>query len=497
MNDLRILEEQQKESEQKLLQAQRAKEQRLADLQIYEDKLQKVKYKNGQDRAYIQRIRESLASGQRTLQACKDDETWFRKDLECVGQTLSTGLRVVRNLQVTKRRQECALSQSLHVHASVQSLLRRAYDRRSVTMAKRQALLLQQQALHLEIQGALSTYQTTQQEMAHEREQCNQLERWLDGIQTKITQVKKNGENLALGMDHEVKRFQDRVVASEDSLELRRSDSTPMKNKIKSLLEEIKESKEVAHKAWSQVHLHRVAEGKDDGSAPSTSDAATRQSIPFDFEQLRASVVVEAQAVQDEAAALNALREEFNSLCREKETSIMECKAKRDNVLSMSNSYLKAKTMQTKRMDVAGKLVGDHEAAKERRNKRNKEVKHLQEHLNNEFAQALKRLKGANEVFQQVETSLVEAKSHASSVTLQIQKNESDFKDANERGKSQLSVNEHLAACKETYDKLGREIEVASGNLLETDGEFALEGFVQSIDHINSEIHELVAGMQV
>lgn len=73
MKDLRILEEQQKESQRSLQAARETKKKKEAQLVKLEHFLGDLKYKDGQIRTELNRARESLALGQRQLSSVKNN----------------------------------------------------------------------------------------------------------------------------------------------------------------------------------------------------------------------------------------------------------------------------------------------------------------------------------------------------------------------------------------------------------------------------------------
>lgn len=73
MKDLRILEEQQKESQRNLQAARETKTKKEAQLVKLEHFLGDLKYKDGKIRIELNRARESLALGQRQLSSVKNN----------------------------------------------------------------------------------------------------------------------------------------------------------------------------------------------------------------------------------------------------------------------------------------------------------------------------------------------------------------------------------------------------------------------------------------
>jgi hypothetical protein len=67
MKDLRVLEQQQHESQRKLQHAQETKQRRIEYHATLETNLEQVKYQNGQNRAELSHMHNLLSKGQRSL----------------------------------------------------------------------------------------------------------------------------------------------------------------------------------------------------------------------------------------------------------------------------------------------------------------------------------------------------------------------------------------------------------------------------------------------
>jgi chromosome segregation ATPase len=104
-NDLRILEEQQKESDKLLQEKRQVKKQRLDSLSSLENKLQGLQYCNGQERARLQRMSHLLGQGQRNMHASKTDADNIKAGLKQVNDKVRTALERKRNIQATEQRE--------------------------------------------------------------------------------------------------------------------------------------------------------------------------------------------------------------------------------------------------------------------------------------------------------------------------------------------------------------------------------------------------------
>jgi hypothetical protein len=81
MKDLRILEEQQRESQQKLQVARANKQRHLQAHAALETKLEDLKYKNGQRRVEIQRVHKLLSEQTRLLTRSRNEASSATDDL--------------------------------------------------------------------------------------------------------------------------------------------------------------------------------------------------------------------------------------------------------------------------------------------------------------------------------------------------------------------------------------------------------------------------------
>ena len=81
MRDLRILEEQQRDSQRKLVAAQEAKQRRQQQHAALEAQLGELKYQNGQSRAELQSMRDTLAREQRKLSVIRNQSESAGDDL--------------------------------------------------------------------------------------------------------------------------------------------------------------------------------------------------------------------------------------------------------------------------------------------------------------------------------------------------------------------------------------------------------------------------------
>ena len=89
LKDLQVLEEQQRESHRKLQAARDTKQRKEAQRTTLENQLGDLKYRDGQVRAELERIREMLSVGQRKLQSVRSDTDKKGTDLREFDQYVS------------------------------------------------------------------------------------------------------------------------------------------------------------------------------------------------------------------------------------------------------------------------------------------------------------------------------------------------------------------------------------------------------------------------
>ena len=111
MEDLRILEQQQKDAQRKLSQTRLTKENKQQQLSSRQMNLEKKKYANGELRAQIHQYHDALKFAQRGVSARKLATDRNKADIEEFSRRLDNGRKSLRRFKICRRKVESALIQ--------------------------------------------------------------------------------------------------------------------------------------------------------------------------------------------------------------------------------------------------------------------------------------------------------------------------------------------------------------------------------------------------
>ncbi len=98
MNDLQILHEQQQEGQRQLDQARLVKQRRVEQYTACEEKVRKLNYQHGQDRAFQKDLSEKLSMAQRLVGSAKHKAAKANKDIAVFERTLHQAIEAKRRL---------------------------------------------------------------------------------------------------------------------------------------------------------------------------------------------------------------------------------------------------------------------------------------------------------------------------------------------------------------------------------------------------------------
>jgi chromosome segregation ATPase len=98
MNDLQILHEQQQEGQRQLDQARLVKQRRMEQYTACEEKLRKLNYQHGQDRAFQKDLSEKLSMAQRLMGSAKHKAAKANKDIDVFERMLHQAIEAKRRL---------------------------------------------------------------------------------------------------------------------------------------------------------------------------------------------------------------------------------------------------------------------------------------------------------------------------------------------------------------------------------------------------------------
>jgi hypothetical protein len=311
MKDLRILEEQQRESELRLQQACRAKQQNQATLTAFEDSLQKSKYSNGRERASLIRKQEVLAKGQRMSHECKAGEESARARLEALGGELNAKSQREHSNRATKRHQDLAWKKSGRLKELVKGALKDAQDRLAAATKRHEEQARQVSERENVIQIMSTKHQSTLLETAQKQAKCSKQENRVAVLQADVAALHEEAANLHRIMLEEANDVNQFVRTSESSLDSLRVVQEGLLSRIQDEIGVKNAKMKAVVEQWQSIREIRTKEGQDDSLAPSASDS--QEPRPVDLALLEQKASIESEALREQRASFDSLRLEVTA----------------------------------------------------------------------------------------------------------------------------------------------------------------------------------------
>lgn len=310
MKDLRILEEQQKEAEQKLQQARQTKQRRQTMLSTHEAQTQELKYRNGQQRAQLQRMYDLLGQGQRSLGFARDDANKARRDLEDLEQAVRVALETRRSNLAWDRRHERKLDMIQDKSNYLQIIFKESQGRVHQLRVKLSGLKHKEEQLQEACQIEASKSQSIAQETANIRSESSLTENDIDSCSQARAELHRIMEEVKGQIAAADEQHQDTMSSLDSELETQRRLLEELTAQEQDKREHMTQSNAELQKCFGDLVQIQQAEGHPISKHPHT----TSETVVLNMERVRESVKAEAKAAIDEATAKSQLQSEVAQL---------------------------------------------------------------------------------------------------------------------------------------------------------------------------------------
>lgn len=425
LKDLRILEQQQKESAKELQTARETKQVRLKQLDAKEAELQRLKYNNGQLRAQLQRMHERLSQGQRSLGDCKASSSNARRGLELFEHQLHRALRDKRGLCSDERRVQRSektfdsrLEKLSRLCQDMNEHVQRAED-------KHRRIQEQEESLRQQVKAAEEENQSIQQDIEKFRAEGGTIERTISAIQseeaTKLQQIKTLKKQL-LDEDQRAEQSQSLV---DTALQEERAKTEEVKVKVSAAQKEAETKKELFQQALERIRAIKSSEGHP--LSPQADGSAAPPSLDMDL--LHESVKLEADAASNEKASRKELEAEVESLRKElsEETAKLQEKMSLESEKKEEIDALREE--QKVRKQTHESCLVQHGAASEELEALKKKVPELQKQRDANNAQAKERLQDAETKLEDMQQELAGLRADLQAKEQEAEELDAEFKD--------------------------------------------------------------------
>lgn len=338
MEDLRVLEQQQRESQRKLAATKLSKQHKLEQQASLESKLSSLKYANGEQRAQLVRARDVLSRSTREVGASKLMSSKSGDALKAFDSRLKRALEVHRKLKAACRKIDAQTITLLAKDAARLRLRAKVEAKMELVRQETARVRHKEESLLEATQEERNKAKTLIEKTAALRADINGLEEDLSGAQTMAASTKSRAESIAAEVVEEDKRHEkvmQEMRLKMEALEKKKAEKNARKE---AMLKEMKVKKAELHGLWERCVEIQKEEGHelspeptDDGPAPSLDldkckaklkeSRAALLAEQAERDRLKESLVADKQLLADLVAKAAAANQEAESIRKEAEAA--------------------------------------------------------------------------------------------------------------------------------------------------------------------------------
>ena len=311
LEDLRELEQQQRDSQRKLANARLAKDHKLEQQTALEIRLETLKYANGELRTQLLQARELLSVGTRQLGHWRLEGDRFGDDIRALDRKLKNGLESVRIIAISRRKIDSRLNEAQKKRSVIVQLKERTENKLKEIERKRDEAKVHEQSLRQSIQQNKEESQRIAEEIIRLRAENKKLEQDLLSAQDMELSTQRRAEEVEAEIQSEKKRYEDAIASMNMKLEDCQKGKENLKKEAIYVEEELKTKTSELHQVWKEIIELQESEGHDPSPPPTDPEATAPV---FDMDRLRESARQEDTYLQESHSERQALRAAIDQL---------------------------------------------------------------------------------------------------------------------------------------------------------------------------------------
>lgn len=294
MEDLHVLEQQQRDSQRKLEAIKLTKQHKLEQRSALESKLSSLKYANGEQRAQLVRARDVLSRCTRELGAAKLRSGRSSEALRAFDGRLKRALASARSLQVMRRRLDSGIIVLRNKEAIILRLKSQVMDSLKAAEKRHDETKLQEQSLRKAIHSEKLKAKHLIEQTTSIRSDVSGLEQDLAAAEQMAASTKLRAETIASEIDAEGRRHDNEMQAMRSKIDACEKKEAERTEQTKAVQEQIELKKAQIYEAWKRCQQLQREEGHelcpepfDDGPATTINTALLRAKLEGERETLR------------------------------------------------------------------------------------------------------------------------------------------------------------------------------------------------------------------
>jgi len=272
MEDLRVLEQQQRDSQRLLASSKLTKQHKLEQRSSLDTKLSSLKYSNGEARAQLIHAREVLSKSTRELANAKLRSDRSSDNLKKFDEKLKKTLDVVRALHSKRRKLDNAIVRLANADATLKNR-----EGKMMKEVKRLEMELEdakhrEQLVVKSIQGAKMKVQEFVEDTIRMRSELSGLETDLTSAQQMEASTKFRAESIRSEIEGEKKRYEDSKTAQLAKMEAMSSKKVELESSICNMSAVAEEKKKELYEAWEKCVAIQKEEGLEVSASPADAN---------------------------------------------------------------------------------------------------------------------------------------------------------------------------------------------------------------------------------
>jgi hypothetical protein len=311
LEDLRVLEQQQREAQQKLANARATKVHRVEQHVAMESKLEHLKYSNGELRAQLRQSREILSCGTRALGARRLASGRASDDIREFERKLKKGLLSARMISASRRKIDSIFIVVENKQAVLMRLKLEAKEKLTVWETKMSKVQRSEEILRTSIQQEVVRGQKCAEDIATLRADNSESERDLLAAQSMEESTKLRSEAVQAQIVSETKHHDELVSEAKTQIENHEKVERDITSGEALLAKELQEKAPELHQAKQRIREYQ----QDEGLHPDPPSADINANCPlFDRQHFEKSLETDGSNAKTKAAENEVLRKSIELL---------------------------------------------------------------------------------------------------------------------------------------------------------------------------------------
>ena len=313
MADLRILEAQQQESQQKLQHAKVTKQRRLDYQTALEEKLDKFKYQNGQLSSELQRSQELLSEGHKQLNEARKVSIKAGNDLREYDSKVNNAINIKASIIAHQRTQDGWLQKLQEKVVLIDEVLHKS----KLEFQRAKYEFEQAEAFERTLRSEIKSQNDTQQRIVDQKSKLSTEQAMYEQTHETLSSLQANLKQKIQTLEEEGIATESRCAQLTVILDSLQAEQVKLRSAFAlehdDLKEQIKTKIDHLHRLWRDIVTIQTSEGHDECPSPSKSDTIPK----LDLDRIRQSLQIELDAVTSEQKAKDELDESIQELTKQ------------------------------------------------------------------------------------------------------------------------------------------------------------------------------------